>query len=147
MEVQLQSKKYISELNRVALPPESISKLPDAQVPVGLQGGLRQMRKIAESGNLLGFQKQFQQFQAWAQSRGFDLNQDIETRVALKQMELTLLMTAAKRAFGQEKILEQKGTEAEVEGNEGNAVEYYQKAKRFGQMAHSLLAEIKGKLG
>jgi len=108
---------------------------------------LRHMRKAAESGNIQGFQKQFQQFKTWASQQGFDFEADLETRVALTQMELKLKFTAAKRAISEARAVSQKGTEAQVTGDENLAQTCFQKATRWQSLADALLAELRRQLG
>src|SRR5204863_398364 len=92
---------------------------------------LRHMRKAAESGNIQGFQKQFQQFKAWAQQQGFNYEEHLETRVTLTQMELKLKFTAAKRAMAEGRVASQKGTEAQVVGDENLARSCFQQAAHW----------------
>jgi len=144
MELKLESKKFVSEMHPGALPKVEIAPGPQLN---DLQSSLRQMRKIAETGNIVGFQRGFQQFRTLAEKSGVDLERDLETRVALKQMELTLLMAAAKRALAHEKLNQQQANEAEVVEAVEVAAVHAQKAKHFGDMAQNILAEIKAKLG
>jgi len=145
MELKIASKKFFSELNPTAVPVQPLAAV--VTMPNVVQTSLRQMRRIAETGNIIGFQRGFQQFQNIAAKHGVDLEQDLETRVALMQMQLTLLMSAAKRALANEKLNQQQATAAEVLEDEGAAAAHAEKAKHFGEMAQNLLAEIKAKLG
>jgi|SRR5262245_45921211 len=107
---------------------------------------IRLLEKAAEAGDIRSWQENSAPLAKLASAAGIDLAQDLETRVTLKKIELSLLMNAHKKASTQAKALEKQATEIQIAGDLNAAKELFAKAQKLNTLALQLTAQLEARL-
>ncbi len=140
MSLATAKKSYISEFTNPGSRPEKdflVSQLKTEKAPQKLEVELRKLQKCSEGGDLAGWKTHLAPF--------LEIELDLETRVRLKQMELTLFVRASKVARQQAVYAEKKATDAQMADNVDQARQLFQRAQKFNELATYLTDQLKAK--
>lgn len=103
---------------------------------------IRLLEKVSERGDIRGWQEKLSNLNNLGKEAGIDPATDLETRVQLKKMELTLLLNAEKRARVEARQNEKKAAEAQM----GNQPELARELLAKAQKLNRLVQQIEGQL-
>ena len=121
---------------------ESFSKPKDLTPIMRFRDHFRKLEKCAQAGDIPGWQALQQELPALAEAVSIDLESDLETKVRLRQIELTLLLKAGHRALREAELSEKEATEAQVSDDPEKGQALLTKAQRLhrlGQQLHNQL--------
>lgn len=99
---------------------------------------LNLLKKCSELGDCSAWKNQLPFISELAKAAGIDPESDLNLKVRLKQMELSLLFNAGKQALHRAKLEEKKATEAQMENNETAARQLFEKAQKLSQVGKEL---------
>src|SRR5215467_10619906 len=106
---------------------------------------IRIVEKAAEAGDIRGWQENSAPLATLASAAGIDM-QDLEIRVQLKKIELSLLMNAQKKASTQAKGLEKQATELQIAGDVNAAKDLFAKAQKLIALSLQLKGQLEARL-
>src|SRR4030095_4773918 len=107
---------------------------------------IRLLEKAAEAGDIRNWQYNSAPLAKLASLAGIELNQDLEIRVQLKKIELSLLMNAHKKASTQATSLEKQATELQITGDANSAKDLFNKAQKLSALANQLQNQLEARL-
>jgi hypothetical protein len=107
---------------------------------------IRLVEKAAEAGDIRGWQENSASLATLASDAGIDLTQDLEIRVQLKKIELSLLMNAQRKASSQAKGLEKQATELQIAGDVNGAKDLFAKAQKLITLSLQLKGQLEARL-
>lgn len=103
---------------------------------------MRLLEKASEIGDIRGWQEKLQNLNNLGKEAGIDPSTDLETRIQLKKLELTLLFNAEKRAREQARQTEKKATEAQMGNQPELARELLAKAQKLTRLAGQIQDQL-----
>src|SRR4030095_13975158 len=107
---------------------------------------IRLLERAAEAGDIRSWQENSAPVAKLAASAGIDMAKDLEVRVQLKKIELSLLMNAHKKASTQAKSVEKQAAELQIAGNATAAKDFFAKARKLSTLATQLQTQLEARL-
>lgn len=148
----METGKVTTEFNRPGMNPfmevlsTALSSRREATPLQKLNAYFKQMEKVADAGDIRAWQEKLPQVDALVRAADMDAIRELEVKVQIKKLELTLLLKAGKRALEEAKLTEKKANEAELIEDAVSSQELKQKAhklERLGSQLHQqLLAKV-----
>lgn len=108
---------------------------------------IRELEKLAEVGNLKGWQEKVPQVLELAETVHEDPIKRLEIQVQIKKYELTLYLKASKQALQQAQAAETQAKEAELVDNTPASRELWNKAQKFKRLGEHFQQRLKSHLG
>ena len=106
---------------------------------------LRGMERRAQAGDIPGWQRFQNQFTVLADAANIDLEECLETKVRVRQIELTLLLKAGERALREAEKNEKEAAEAQVADEPEKGRILLAKAQKLIRLGHQLHDQLLAK--
>ncbi len=106
---------------------------------------MNELQQAAEAGDISEWQERLQEVQEAKEEMGFEGLRELELRVQIKKMEMTLLLQASQNSLFQASMEEQNALLAEQNGEAGEAQAHRNKAQKLQRLGKQLQDQLLSK--